>query len=261
MYCESCGSFIPDGQSFCSNCGTPVAKPEQPVVQQAAPAPAPGPAPVPAPVPAPIAAAPVAAAAPAPAPQPVPVQPVYQQPQPVQPVYQQPVYQQPQVVQPVYQQPVYQQPVYQQIAAKPAKPGNSAATAALVFGILTLVFSWLPIFNVATTGIMGLLGLIFSIVGLAKKGAGGKAKAVVGLVLTILGICATVGFYGFFYNVIITDPSLSQEWDEIWEDTSATVGNNSSIDSDDLYIDGDFINTENGYVTGVLHIDGYRVDF
>ena len=242
MYCESCGSFIPDGQSFCSNCGTPVAKPEQPVVQQAAPAPAPGPAPAPAP----IAAAPVAAAAPAPAPQPVPVQPVYQQPQPVQPVY---------------QQPVYQQPVYQQIAAKPAKPGNSAATAALVFGILTLVFSWLPIFNVATTGIMGLLGLIFSIVGLAKKGAGGKAKAVVGLVLTILGICATVGFYGFFYNVIITDPSLSQEWDEIWEDTSATVGNNSSIDSDDLYIDGDFINTENGYVTGVLHIDGYRVDF
>ena len=246
MYCESCGSFIPDGQSFCSNCGTPAAKPEQPVVQQAAPAPAPGPAP--------IAAAPVAAAAPAP--QPVPVQPVYQQPQPVQPVYQQPVYQQPQVV-----QPVYQQPVYQQIAAKPAKPGNSAATAALVFGILTLVFSWLPIFNVATTGIMGLLGLIFSIVGLAKKGAGGKAKAVVGLVLTILGICATVGFYGFLYNTIITDPSLSEEWDAIWEDTSATVGNNSDINSDDLYIDGDFINTENGYVTGVLHIDGYRVDF
>ncbi len=250
MYCESCGSFIPDGQSFCSNCGTPAAKPEQPVVQQAAPAPAPGPAP--------IAAAPVAAAAPAP--QPVPVQPVYQQPQPVQPVYQQPVYQQPQAVQPVYQ-PVYQQPVYQQIAAKPTKPGNSAATAALVFGILTLVFSWLPFFNVATTGIMGLLGLIFAIVGLAKKGAGGKAKAVVGLVLTILGICATVGFYGFVYNTIITDPSLSEEWDAIWEDTSATVGNNSDINSDDLYIDGDFINTENGYVTGVLHIDGYRVDF
>jgi len=250
MYCESCGSFIPDGQSFCSNCGTPAAKPEQPVVQQAAPAPAPGPAP--------IAAAPVAAAAPAP--QPVPVQPVYQQPQPVQPVYQQPVYQQPQAVQPVYQ-PVYQQPVYQQIAAKPTKPGNSAATAALVFGILTLVFSWLPFFNIATTGIMGLLGLIFAIVGLAKKGAGGKAKAVVGLVLTILGICATVGFYGFVYNAIITDPSLSEEWDAIWEDTSATVGNNSDINSDDLYIDGDFINTENGYVTGVLHIDGYRVDF
>ena len=250
MYCESCGSFIPDGQSFCSNCGTPAATPEQPVVQQAAPAPAPGPAP--------IAAAPVAAAAPAP--QPVPVQPVYQQPQPVQPVYQQPVYQQPQAVQPVYQ-PVYQQPVYQQIAAKPTKPGNSAATAALVFGILTLVFSWLPFFNVATTGIMGLLGLIFAIVGLAKKGAGGKAKAVVGLVLTILGICATVGFYGLVYNTIITDPSLSEEWDAIWEDTSATIGNNSDINSDDLYIDGDFINTENGYVTGVLHIDGYRVDF
>ena len=65
MYCESCGTFIPDGQSFCSNCGAPVAQPAaQPAVQQqAAPAPAPGPAA------APIAAAPIAAA---PAPQAVP---------------------------------------------------------------------------------------------------------------------------------------------------------------------------------------------
>lgn len=43
MYCESCGSFIPDGQAYCSNCGAqaptpkaapapqPVAVPVQPV--------------------------------------------------------------------------------------------------------------------------------------------------------------------------------------------------------------------------------------
>lgn len=239
MYCESCGSFIPDGQSFCSNCGTPAAQPA--VQQQAAPAPAPGPAPV--------------AAAPAPQ----PVQPVYQQPQPVQPVYQQPVYQQPQAVQPVYQQPVYQQPVYQQVAsAKPAKLGNGAATAGLVFGILTLVFFWIPLFNIFTTAIFGLLGLIFSIVGLAKKNAGGKGKAIAGLILTLLGVIATVGYYGLVYSAIVSDPSLSEEWESIM-DVSAT--GEEVNDSNTFYIDGDYLNTENGYVTGVLHIDGYRVDF
>lgn len=38
MYCNSCGSLIKDGQSFCANCGAPVAHPvqsaSQPVVQQ-----------------------------------------------------------------------------------------------------------------------------------------------------------------------------------------------------------------------------------
>ncbi|MBR4914491.1 MAG: zinc-ribbon domain-containing protein, partial [Clostridiales bacterium] len=48
MYCESCGTFVPDGQAFCSNCGAPVS----------------------APAPAPVAEAPVVAAAPAPAPAP-----------------------------------------------------------------------------------------------------------------------------------------------------------------------------------------------
>ena len=56
MYCESCGTFIPDGQSFCSNCGTPA-----PVSEAPAAAPAPKPAPAPAPAAAPAApAAPVA---------------------------------------------------------------------------------------------------------------------------------------------------------------------------------------------------------
>lgn len=35
MYCKSCGSFIEDGQSFCSNCGTPVTQPVQPAPQTA----------------------------------------------------------------------------------------------------------------------------------------------------------------------------------------------------------------------------------
>lgn len=35
MYCESCGSFIPDGQAYCSNCGAKAPEPK------AAPAPQP----------------------------------------------------------------------------------------------------------------------------------------------------------------------------------------------------------------------------
>ncbi len=70
MFCESCGSPVPDGQSFCPNCGAPVT--------QAAPA-----------------AQPV---------QPV-SQPVYQQPV-AQPVYQQPVYQVQPVVMSAPEQPV-----------------------------------------------------------------------------------------------------------------------------------------------------------
>lgn len=47
MYCESCGSFIPDGDAFCTKCGTPVS------VTKTAAVPTPTPAPTPAPVAAP----------------------------------------------------------------------------------------------------------------------------------------------------------------------------------------------------------------
>ena len=59
MYCDTCGSLIKEGQSFCANCGAPVQAIPQ-AVPQAAPQPV---------------------QQPAPAPQPTPV--AYQQPQPV----------------------------------------------------------------------------------------------------------------------------------------------------------------------------------
>ena len=239
MFCESCGSLIPDGHSFCSNCGTPVSRPQaQPA--QAAPAPVAA---------APVVAAPVAAAAPAPAAQ--PVQPVYQQPavQPVQPVYQ-PVAQ---PVQPVYQQPVYQQPVYQQAPAAPVKRGNGPATAGLVFGILTMVFCWIP-------GIFwgfALFGLIFSIIGVAKRNASGKGKAIAGLILTVLGLIFGIVIQETFWTMV--GKEFEKEFNAALETLYDT--NYSNNDANSFFIDGDFVNTDDGYVSGVLHIDGYRVDF
>ena len=84
--------------------------------------------------------------------------------------------------------------------------------------------------------------------------------AIIGLVLTILGVAGTIGFYGLVYQTIITDPSLSREWEDIW-DSVDTSAKDADLNYGDLYIDGDFINTDNNYVTGVLHINGYRVDF
>lgn len=244
MYCESCGNFIPDGQAFCSNCGARVASP-------APSAPAAPAAPVQSAAPAAMPVAPVATA-------PAAVQPI--QAAAPQPVYQQPAYQQP--AQPVYQQtiqPVYQQPVYQPVAAVnpiPAKRGNGAAVAGLVFGILTVVTCWIPfIFYV-----FGLLGLIFSIVGVAKRNARGKGMAIAGLILSILFSVGGGFFTQYFWINFVGGEAKDlikelETYDGYSTYSTSTKGNN------EFFIDGDFVTTENGYVSGVLHIDGVRVDF
>ena len=162
MFCESCGASIPDGQAFCSNCGAPA--PAQAAPVQAAPQPAP-----------------------APQPMAQPVQPVQQYaqpaPQPVQPVQQ--------YAQPVQQaQPVYVQPV----VAIPAQPRKSSgmAIAGLIMGIFAIVLCWFPVVN----WILGLLGLIFSIIGIAKKNGGAKGAAIAGLILTILGAILSIAMFG-----------------------------------------------------------------
>lgn len=156
MYCEQCGSFIQDGEAFCTNCGAPA-----PAAKTAA---APGPEPAPGPVVQPIVQA-------------QPVQPVCQQPaaQPVQPVYQQPV-------QPIYQTPAYQQGVVITPFAQPKR--NTMATVGMVLGIVTAATYWTTIFNM----IPGILGIIFSIIGLTRKDCGGKGKAIAGIITSCAGI-------------------------------------------------------------------------
>lgn len=118
------------------------------------------------------------------APQAAPAQPVYQQPvaQPVQPVYQQPV-----VAQPVVAQPVVAQPAVQQVIVQQPK-SSGLAIAGLIMGIFTLIFCWVPVVGF----ILGILGLIFSIAGIAKKNGGAKGAAIAGLVMTILGAVISI---------------------------------------------------------------------
>lgn len=115
-------------------------------------------------------------------------EPVYQQPaEPQQPVYRQPA--EPQ--QPVYQQPVYQQPVYQPVVngAPRSNPGKGMGIAALIMGIVSCCFFWIPYFNIICL-MMSIAGMILSIIGLKKsKSAGASAGvSVAGLVLSIVGL-------------------------------------------------------------------------
>ncbi len=116
MYCNSCGSMIPDGMPVCPSCG---------------------------------------AAAPQPA-----SQPVYQP-----------------VAQPV-PQPVYIAPPV------PTTRSNGLAVAGLVMGILSICFFWFP----GVGALFSTLGLIFSIIGVARRNARAKGCAITGLILSILGM-------------------------------------------------------------------------
>ena len=115
-------------------------------------------------------------------------EPVYQQPaEPQQPVYSQPA--EPQ--QPVYQQPVYQQPVYQPVVngAPRSNPGKGMGIAALIMGIVSCCFFWIPYFNIICL-MMSIAGLILSIIGLKKSKSAGASVgvSVAGLVLSIVGL-------------------------------------------------------------------------
>lgn len=91
---------------------------------------------------------------------------------------------------PPNQPPPNQPPGYPQgggYGAPPQKPGKGMAAAALIFGILALLSFWTVAFGV----IFGLVALILGLVASskAKKGrAGGRAMAIIGIVLGVLGL-------------------------------------------------------------------------
>lgn len=152
MFCPNCGTQNADNVAFCAGCGTKLAA-EQPIVQQ-----------------------PTYQA---------PEQPVYQAPvQPQQPVYQQPIFQAP--IQP--QQPVYQAPYQQPVAV----PGKGMGIAAMVLGILSLVFFCLWYIAIPCA----LVGVILGGVSASKaKQAGMKnGSATAGIVCSCIALGLAVLF-------------------------------------------------------------------
>ena len=144
MYCSSCGSSVNEGQSFCPNCGAPVAQPApQPAVQ-------------------------------------------VQHPQPV--------------AQPVPQpaaQPVYAQPVA--ASAAPAKKSRGFAIAGFILGLYTLPMSWVIFLNIISV-FTGLAGVIISIIALTKKNGRLKAMAVIGLIMSSLGMIYSILSWASMYS-------------------------------------------------------------
>lgn len=83
----------------------------------------------------------------------------------------------------------YAQPQYQ------PRPKNGMGTAALVLGILALLASFIPLLSLFTAVPLGLLGVIFAIVGygrLSKGNATNKASTTVGLILSAIAVIIAV---------------------------------------------------------------------
>ena len=101
------------------------------------------------------------------------------------------------------QQPYPTPPHYSQQYPQP-KTGNGKAVAALVLGILAIVFFWTSVFDV----ILIALGIIFGCLGLAesKRSGSGRGMAISGLVCAIIGALFatvfTVVIYGRVANCI-----------------------------------------------------------
>ncbi len=71
------------------------------------------------------------------------------------------------------------------------RTGNGKAVAALVFGILSIVFFWLSILD----GVFVILALIFGILGLSesqRQGGNGRGLAVAGLICMGIGAAAAI---------------------------------------------------------------------
>ena len=75
---------------------------------------------------------------------------------------------------------------------------NKLAVAALVLGIVTLLFFWAPFISVIT----GIIGIVMSIISLVKEER--KAMPIIGMVLSIIGLAlASLMILGYIVQYLI----------------------------------------------------------
>lgn len=85
--------------------------------------------------------------------------------------------------QPGYGQMQYQQPVKAVVYDAVPDKNSNLAVAALVFGIMGIIFCWFPFLNL----VLSIVGIICAIISLSKKNPG-KGMAIAGLILSIIGL-------------------------------------------------------------------------
>lgn len=86
----------------------------------------------------------------------------------------------------------------------PPRRGNGFGVASLVLGLIgMLVFSWIPLLNVFIGIPLGLLAIIFGIVGIATSGSRGGAgggTGGTGLILGLITLIIAIGMYALLFQ-------------------------------------------------------------
>ena len=96
------------------------------------------------------------------------------------------------------------QPTHVYVNQPYIKGSNGMAVAGFVLALIAVFFSWIPVLG----WIIWLLGLIFSIIGIAtaKRKQSGLGLAITGLVLSLLGLIILIALLVFAAGIIATIP-------------------------------------------------------
>ena len=114
------------------------------------------------------------------------------------------------------------------------KNSSGLATAGMVLGIIGVVLSFIPIIN-NIAFFIGILALIFGIIGIVKKA--GKGKAIAGIVLGILSIAITLAMQSAVSDSI---DETSKELDKITgNSTEEVLKTEANVTLGDLQISKD----------------------
>ena len=114
------------------------------------------------------------------------------------------------------------------------KNSSGLATAGMVLGIISVVLSFIPIIN-NIAFFIGILALIFGIIGIVKKA--GKGKAIAGVVLGILSIVITLAMQSAVSDAI---DETSKELDKITgNSTEEVLKTEANVTLGDLQISKD----------------------
>ncbi|WP_257231242.1 DUF4352 domain-containing protein [Streptomyces sp. UH6] len=150
----------------------------------------------------------------------------------------------------------------------PQQPKNGMGTTALVLGIIglvltvTILFFWLG-------GLLGLLALIFGIIGLGKvkKGeATNKGASLTGVILGAISVVAAAAILVF--TVLLVDKAaedLSKELDKLEKDAAATAPKDPGAEGEapkdgELLALGDGMEFDDGLVATVTDVKKYTPD-